>query len=104
MRERENLQVQHRARANQRTDRHDTDTTMGITYRRLFDRDANLNESARTGFLAGHEGGKLGELMAAQSGRILRGALDRMVSSSANYWVGLLSDVVGALAFLMFGL
>ncbi len=27
-----------------------------------------------------------------------------MVSSSANYWVVLLSDVVGALAFLMFGL
>jgi sterol desaturase/sphingolipid hydroxylase (fatty acid hydroxylase superfamily) len=42
--------------------------------------------------------------MATQSGTALLGALDRMVSSSANYWVGLLSDVVGALAFLMFGL
>jgi hypothetical protein len=37
--------------------------------------------------------------MATQSGKALLGALDRMVSSSANYWVGLLSDVVGALAF-----
>ena len=42
--------------------------------------------------------------MATQSGRVILGALDRMVSSSANYWVGLLSDVVGALAFLIFGL
>ena len=42
--------------------------------------------------------------MATQSGRILFGALDRMVSSRANYWVGMFSDVAAALAFLVLGL
>jgi sterol desaturase/sphingolipid hydroxylase (fatty acid hydroxylase superfamily) len=42
--------------------------------------------------------------MATQSGRILLGALDRMVCSSANYWVGMLSDLAAALAFLALGL
>ena len=42
--------------------------------------------------------------MTTQSGRILLGALDRMVSSRANYWVGMLSDVAAALAFLALGL
>ena len=42
--------------------------------------------------------------MATQSGRILLGALDRMVSSSANYWVAMLSDLAAALAFLALGL
>ena len=50
------------------------------------------------------DGYRLGERMATQSGGVLLGALDRMVSSSVNYWVVLLSDVVGALAFLIFGL
>src|SRR2546425_11850437 len=42
--------------------------------------------------------------MATQSGRILLGALDRMVYSSANYWAAMLSDLAAALAFLAFGL
>ena len=42
--------------------------------------------------------------MAIQSGRILLGALDRMVYSSANYWVVMLSDLAAALAFLALGL
>jgi sterol desaturase/sphingolipid hydroxylase (fatty acid hydroxylase superfamily) len=44
------------------------------------------------------------ELMATQSGRILLGALDRMVYSAANYWVVMLSDLAAALAFLVLGL
>ncbi len=42
--------------------------------------------------------------MATQSGRILLGALDRMVYSSANYWVVMLSDLAAALVFLALGL
>jgi sterol desaturase/sphingolipid hydroxylase (fatty acid hydroxylase superfamily) len=42
--------------------------------------------------------------MATQSRRILLGALDRMVYSSANYWVALLSDLAAALVFLALGL
>ena len=42
--------------------------------------------------------------MATQSGRILLGALDRMVYSAANYWVGIFSDLAAALAFLTIGL
>jgi hypothetical protein len=44
------------------------------------------------------------ELMAIQSRRILVGALDRIVCSSANYWVVMLSDLAAALAFLALGL
>lgn len=44
----ENLEVQHRAGANQRTD-----TTTGISGRRLFESDEDPNESARMGFLVG---------------------------------------------------
>ena len=49
-------------------------------------------------------GYRVGELMATQSGRILLGALDRIVYSSANYWVAMLSDLAAALAFLALGL
>ena len=42
--------------------------------------------------------------MATQSRRLLRGALDRIVYSSANYWVTMLSDLAAALAFLALGL
>ena len=42
--------------------------------------------------------------MAPRSGRILAGALDRIVSSSANYWAAMLSDLAAALAFLALGL
>lgn len=49
-------------------------------------------------------GYRVGELMATQSGRILVGALDRIVCSSANYWVAMLSDLAAALAFLALGL
>jgi hypothetical protein len=42
--------------------------------------------------------------MTTQSGSILLGALDRMVYSAANYWVGMLSDLAAALAFLALGL
>jgi len=48
--ERQNLEG--RQRANQRTVATSTDTTIGITDRRLFDGDENLNESAASGFLA----------------------------------------------------
>jgi sterol desaturase/sphingolipid hydroxylase (fatty acid hydroxylase superfamily) len=44
------------------------------------------------------------ELMTTQSGRILVGALDRIVYSSANYWAAMLSDLAAALAFLAIGL
>jgi sterol desaturase/sphingolipid hydroxylase (fatty acid hydroxylase superfamily) len=44
------------------------------------------------------------ELMTAQSGRSLVGALDRIVSSSANYWAAMLSDLVAALGFLALGI
>jgi sterol desaturase/sphingolipid hydroxylase (fatty acid hydroxylase superfamily) len=44
------------------------------------------------------------ELMATPSGRILLGALDRMVCSAVNYWVVMLSDLAAALAFLALGL
>jgi 4-hydroxysphinganine ceramide fatty acyl 2-hydroxylase len=44
------------------------------------------------------------ELMTTQSGRILIGALDRIVDSAANYWMGMLSDLAAALAFLALGL
>ena len=54
--------------------------------------------------VCGRMGNRVGELMATQSGSILLGALDRMVSSSANYWVVMLSDLAAALAFLAFGL
>jgi sterol desaturase/sphingolipid hydroxylase (fatty acid hydroxylase superfamily) len=42
--------------------------------------------------------------MAIQSGRMLVGALDRIVCSSANYWAAMLSDLAAALAFLALGL
>ena len=42
--------------------------------------------------------------MAARSGRLLLGALDRIVYSSANYWGVMLSDLAAALAFLVLGL
>jgi 4-hydroxysphinganine ceramide fatty acyl 2-hydroxylase len=42
--------------------------------------------------------------MAIQSGSILVGAWDRIVSSSANYWAALVSDLAAALAFLGLGL
>jgi sterol desaturase/sphingolipid hydroxylase (fatty acid hydroxylase superfamily) len=42
--------------------------------------------------------------MAIQSGRMLVSALDRMVSSSANYWAAMFSDLAAALAFLGLGL
>src|ERR1700730_2087471 len=42
--------------------------------------------------------------MAIQSGRMLVSALDRMVSSSANYWAAMFSDLAAALAFLALGL
>jgi sterol desaturase/sphingolipid hydroxylase (fatty acid hydroxylase superfamily) len=42
--------------------------------------------------------------MATQSGRILIGALDRMVCSAAHYWVAMLGDIAAALAFLALGL
>ena len=42
--------------------------------------------------------------MAIQSGRILVGALDRIVCSSANYWAAMLCDLAAALAFLALGL
>jgi sterol desaturase/sphingolipid hydroxylase (fatty acid hydroxylase superfamily) len=44
------------------------------------------------------------EPMATQSGRMLFGIWDRMVYSAANYWVGMLSDLIAALAFLALGL
>ena len=50
------------------------------------------------------EGYRVDELMARQSRRILLSALDRMVYSSANYWVVMLSDLAAALAFLALGL
>jgi sterol desaturase/sphingolipid hydroxylase (fatty acid hydroxylase superfamily) len=46
----------------------------------------------------------VGDVMAAQPRRILLGALERMVYSSANYWIVLLSDIVCAMAFLVVGL
>jgi sterol desaturase/sphingolipid hydroxylase (fatty acid hydroxylase superfamily) len=42
--------------------------------------------------------------MAAQPGRILLDALDRIVCSSANYWVAMFGDLAAALAFFAFGL
>jgi sterol desaturase/sphingolipid hydroxylase (fatty acid hydroxylase superfamily) len=42
--------------------------------------------------------------VATPSGRILVGALDRIVYSSANYWVAMLCDLAAALAFLVLGL
>ena len=42
--------------------------------------------------------------MAIQSGRILVGALDRIVCNSANYWAAMLCDLAAALAFLALGL
>jgi sterol desaturase/sphingolipid hydroxylase (fatty acid hydroxylase superfamily) len=44
------------------------------------------------------------QVMTTQSGRILVGALDRIVYSSTNYWAAMLSDLGGALAFLALGL
>jgi len=41
--------------------------------------------------------------MATQWGRILLGALDRIVNSPANYWVAILCDLAAALAFLVLG-
>jgi uncharacterized membrane protein len=49
-------------------------------------------------------GYKVDELMTTQSGRILLDALDRMVYSSANYRVVMLSDLAATLAFLALGL
>jgi hypothetical protein len=51
--ERENLEVQCRARRIKERSERSTDTTIGIAEPRLFDGDQNLNESARTGFLVG---------------------------------------------------
>jgi len=44
------------------------------------------------------------EPMAIQSGRILVGAWDRIVYSSANYWAAMVSDLAAASAFLGLGL
>src|ERR1022692_2820553 len=41
--------------------------------------------------------------MGTQSGRLLLGAFDRIVYSSANYWVAMLCDLAAALAFLALG-
>jgi cytochrome b subunit of formate dehydrogenase len=41
--------------------------------------------------------------MATQSGRILFGAIDRIVNSPANYRVAMLCDLAAALAFLVLG-
>jgi sterol desaturase/sphingolipid hydroxylase (fatty acid hydroxylase superfamily) len=49
-------------------------------------------------------GYRVGELMASQSRRTLLGAFDRMVYSTANYWVGMVSDLAAALIFLALGL
>jgi sterol desaturase/sphingolipid hydroxylase (fatty acid hydroxylase superfamily) len=46
----------------------------------------------------------VGDVMAAQPRRILVRALERMVYSAANYWVGLLSDILCAMGFLVVGL
>ena len=58
--------------------------------------------SARTRYRA--NGYRVGGLMATQSGRLLVGALDRIVRSSANYWAAMLSDLAAALIFLALGL
>jgi sterol desaturase/sphingolipid hydroxylase (fatty acid hydroxylase superfamily) len=44
------------------------------------------------------------DVMAAQPRRTLLGTLERMVHSAANYWIGLFSDIVCAMAFLIVGL
>jgi sterol desaturase/sphingolipid hydroxylase (fatty acid hydroxylase superfamily) len=44
------------------------------------------------------------DVMAAQPRRTLLGRLERMVHSAANYWIGLFSDIVCAMAFLIVGL
>jgi hypothetical protein len=49
-------------------------------------------------------GYRVGVPMAIQSGRMLVGALDRIVYSSANYWAAMFSDLAAALAFLGLGL
>ena len=49
-------------------------------------------------------GYRVAELMLTEPGRILLRALDRMVRSSANYWVGMFNDLAAALAFLALGL
>jgi sterol desaturase/sphingolipid hydroxylase (fatty acid hydroxylase superfamily) len=46
----------------------------------------------------------VGELMATGSGRFLIGAFDRIVYSSAHYWVAMFSDLAAALVFLALGL
>jgi hypothetical protein len=48
-------------------------------------------------------GYRVGELLATQSGRMLR-ALARIVCISANYLIGMLTDLAAALAFLALGL
>jgi hypothetical protein len=42
--------------------------------------------------------------MTTQAGRILVGALDRIVYRSAKYWTAMLSDLAAGLAFLALGL
>jgi len=42
--------------------------------------------------------------MATQSGKIVVGAFDRIVCSSANYWVTMLCDLAAAMAFWAVGL
>ena len=59
MSERENLEVQRRARRIKERSERSTDTTIGIAEPRLFDGDQNLNQSARTGFLVGQAGESL---------------------------------------------
>ena len=75
MSEGENLEVQHRARANQRTDRNEYGYDDGHHPRRLFDSDENLNGSARTGFLVGTANGlkseKMREYAGAERGPVL---------------------------------
>ena len=44
------------------------------------------------------------DVMAAQPRRTPLGTLERMVHSAANYWIGLFSDIVCAMAFLIVGL
>ena len=70
---------------------------------RLAGADAS-SQGHRARRLCVRNGYRVGELMATQSRRLQRGALDRIVYSSANYWVTMLSDLAAALAFLALGL
>jgi hypothetical protein len=70
---------------------------------RLAGADASSQTTSRATFVW-PKGYRVGELMATRSRRLLRGALDRIVYSSANYWITMLSDLAAALGFLALGL